>query len=161
MRKNRKLIVTCLAIIVIALAGSALPGKIMVTTTPSLAHRVFYISHVPYGKPPSITTGDYVMVKASSPFIHNGEPFEMTKRVACVAVDKLRVIGRMFFCGYLFLGRAKERSLKGEPLPQFKFNGTIPDGKLFLMGDHKDSFDSRYLGFIKVKDVDAIAYPIF
>lgn len=152
---------TSITIIAIALFGSAIPSRIMVTTTPSLRYRIFYISSIMPGQLPSIRKNDYVIVKTSSPFVHEGRPFDMTKRVACISGERLRVIGKKYYCGDVFLGEAKERSLKGEPLPLFKFNGTIPTEALFLMGDHQDSFDSRYLGFIKVKDVNAIAYPLF
>ncbi len=158
---NFKVILIMSAIIVIALVGSAIPSRIMVTATPSLSYRVFYINPVMHDEKLSIRKDDYVVVKTSSPLINEGRPFDMTKRVACISGERLRTIGNKYYCDDVFLGEARERSLKGESLPQFKFNGTIPPNKLFLMGDHRDSFDSRHLGFIEVKDINAIAYPLF
>jgi len=142
-----------------AWAGASASSKIMVTTTPSLSHRVFYMRAISHGAMPK--KGDYVIVHASSMYIDDGKPFDMTKRVACVPNQELRVKGRRYFCDGAYLGEAKERSLKREPLKNFIFNGSIPAERLFLMGDGKDSFDSRYLGFVKVDDVKTIVYPIF
>ena len=142
-----------------AFVGASIPGKVMVTTSPSLSHRVFYKRAI---SPEDIPQkGDYVIAHASSKYIDGGKTFDMAKRVACVSGEELRVRGRRYFCDGAYLGKAKERSLKGEPLNNFVFNGKIPAGKLFVLGDSKDSFDSRYLGFVKVDDVKAIVYPVF
>ena len=55
---------------------------------------------------------------------------------------------------------AKEISLQGKKLTAFKYAGTVPEGKMFLTGSHKDSYDSRYFGFIDGKDILYVAYPI-
>lgn len=147
-----------IVIVVAAYSGTALPDKIMITTTPSLSHRVFYKRAGPGYFPKK---GDYVIVHASSKYINDSEPFDMTKRVVCVPGEELLVEERNYFCSGEYLGKAKTRSLKGIPLENFVFNGKIPAGRLFLIGDGRDSFDSRYLGFVKVDDVKAIAYPIY
>jgi len=40
------------------------------------------------------------------------------------------------------------------------FNGKVPEGTLFVSGQHRDSFDSRYWGFLDRKKVEAIAHPL-
>jgi type IV secretory pathway protease TraF len=55
---------------------------------------------------------------------------------------------------------AKVITLKGATLPMFVFNGKVPDGMLFVSGQHKDSFDSRYWGFLEQRRVEAIATPL-
>jgi len=152
-------LIDALVIVAVSFAGTAIPGRLMVTTTPSLSHRVFYKRAIGPEELPK--KDDYVVVHASSEYISDGEPFDMTKRVACVPGEELRVEGRRYFCDGEHLGEAKERSLKGEPLKNFVFNGKVPSGMLFLIGDGRDSFDSRYLGFVKVDDVKTIVYPIF
>ncbi|MGK7346022.1 MAG: signal peptidase I [Candidatus Nitrospinota bacterium M3_3B_026] len=141
-----------------AYTGTFIPGRVIVTTSPSLDHRVFYKRAIGSGDVPR--KGDYVIARAKSRYINDGNPFDMAKRVACVPGEELRVEGRRYFCDGAYLGEARTRSLKGEPLKNFVFNGKVPAGNLFLMGDGKDSFDSRYLGFVKVDDVKAIVYPI-
>ena len=42
---------------------------------------------------------------------------------------------------------AKLITLKGTTLPLFVFNGKVPDGKLFVSGQHRDSFDSAIGAF--------------
>lgn len=152
-------LIGALVIAASAWAGAFAPSKIMVTTTPSLSNRVFYKKAI--GPRDLPKKGDFVIVHTRSKYIGDGEPFDMTKRVACVPSEYLHVKGRRYFCDGEYLGEAKERSLKGEPLENFVFSGKVPGGRLFLMGDGRDSFDSRYLGFVKVDDVKAIAYPIF
>ena len=68
---------------------------------------------------------------------------------------------KKFFCNGEYLVRAKDFSLKGEPLQHFTFNGPVPKGFMFVMGQHKDSFDSRYFGFVEKSRILAKAYPIF
>ena len=152
-------LISVFVIVAGAFAGASIPGKVMVTTSPSLSHRVFYKKAL--GPKDIPRKGDYVIAHASSRYIDGGKPFDMTKRVACVPGEMLRVQGRSYFCGGKYLGEAKERSLKSVPLENFVFNGKIAPGRLFVLGDSKDSFDSRYLGFVRVDDVKAIVYPIF
>jgi conjugal transfer pilin signal peptidase TrbI len=49
----------------------------------------------------------------------------------------------------LKIGRPKRQAKDGRPLTSIK-PGIIPDGKVFVVGDHERSFDSRYaeLGLI-------------
>jgi type IV secretory pathway protease TraF len=53
------------------------------------------------------------------------------------------------------LGQALAADSQGRPLPQFSFNGPVPVGKLFMVGTHPRSYDSKYYGFI---DAHAILY---
>ena len=43
----------------------------------------------------------------------------------------------------------------------FAFNGKIPSDFMFVMGEHKDSYDSRYFGLKEKSRVRAKLYPIF
>ena len=100
------------------------------------------------------------MFMLSVPHFKNGEPQRVTKRVGCSAGEELSREGRDFYCNGDFLGKAKEFSLKGERLTAFIYAGTVPEGKMFVASDHKDSYDSRYFGFIDKKKVLYVAYPI-
>jgi signal peptidase I/conjugal transfer pilin signal peptidase TrbI len=87
---------------------------------------------------------------------------DVMKILGCNEGDLLTVDAeKKFYCNGEYLVRAKDISLKGEPLQHFVFNGTIPKGVMFVMGQHKDSFDSRYFGFVDKSRILAKAYPIF
>jgi len=70
------------------------------------------------------------------------------KRIGCSSGETLSVRGEDYFCGDNYLGRAKRESMQGDRLIPFIFNGRVPEKMYFAMGDHPDSFDSRYVGFI-------------
>lgn len=87
---------------------------------------------------------------------------DMMKLVGCNEGDLLTVDAeKKFYCNGEYLVRAKDFSLKGEPLQHFAFNGKIPKRAMFVIGEHKDSYDSRYFGFVDKSRILARAYPIF
>lgn len=71
----------------------------------------------------------------------------VTKKVACVAGETLTTQNHHVFCNGEHIAVAKTTSQNGKPLAAFEWNGVIPDGKSFLLGESNDSFDSRYWGF--------------
>jgi len=82
---------------------------------------------------------------------------KVTKKVGCVAGDLLEVRkGNAFFCNHVLIGHAKDKTKDGQPLNVFLFNGTVPEGKLFAFGTNKDSYDSRYFGFVDVAKVQRL-----
>ena len=85
------------------------------------------------------------------------------KRIVCKEGQKLvvNVNTREFFCDGVFLGKAREKFLNGEEAPLFVFSGVIPEGKLFVEGDTKYSFDSRYWGFVDKSEIVGRVIPIF
>jgi conjugative transfer signal peptidase TraF len=163
-RKKRTILL--LSLLLAGFAGSFLPGRISVTLTPSVKHRVWWLSkdtsHVRHGQyvlfhlPSSRLTG-----MAVPETVVNGLDIRAIKRVGCDEGETLSRRGRDFFCEEEFLGHAKERSQKGEPLAPFQFSGKIPPGEVFLVGDHPDSFDSRYFGLVEKSNYQAWARPIF
>lgn len=158
------------AVTVAALA--VLSGRLAVTLTPSMEHRVWFLNRV--ASPAEIRKGDAVMFLFRDPHGFVGEAKEAKekggkapverraiKRVACAPGELLQEDGRDFRCGGWFIGRARELSRDGRPAPLFRFSGVIPEGKYFVMGDGADSYDSRYFGFVEAKDVQALARPVF
>ena len=77
--------------------------------------------------------------------------------------DLVETRGREIYLNGEKVAVAKEKSLKGEPLYPLNFNGVIPPGKMFVMGESKDSYDSRYddVGLVDVGRVVGAAYPLF
>lgn len=144
---------------VLSVAGYLLCSRIAIAVSPSLSHRIFILDRS--GRTPR--TGDYVLFTFSSPLYEEGKRHKAIKEVVCregerLTVDRLR---RHFFCDERYVATAKVASLKEKPLPLFVHNGAIPKGQLFVMGTHRDSFDSRYWGFLEEKTIEAIARPLF
>lgn len=141
------------------LAGAFIPQRISVTITPSLRHRIYLLDRAPSKE--QIVRNSYVLFELHSKYLEGAKTKKTLKQAACVEGDILRVRQGSYYCNDTYLGSAKEYSLQEEKLEYFKFEGEIPKGSLFVFGNHVDSFDSRYFGFVRKEDVIAIAYPIF
>lgn len=154
-------------IVLVLLIGMLIPSRICITLTPSLNKRVFWMNH----NVKNIQRNDYVLFSLDtgrlSPEVsipdevRRGDKVRAMKRVACVSGDLLKVEGQDYYCNNTFIGRSKLLSIKGEKLIPFIFNGIVPEGLVFLTGDHPDSYDSRYYGFIDRMTFQAHAWPIF
>jgi conjugal transfer pilin signal peptidase TrbI len=163
--------------------GITLPSKFAVSITKSLDHRIYYISRDP--SEGELHKGDYIIFFIRSKYFKNGEPIRLIKQIACDEGEYIIELNRHYYCvsnleghtvqelkdswlagrhvkGVLpsYIGKAKEYSLKGDKLDKFDYSGVIPKGYCFVAGHHKDSFDSRYWGFVKKSEVKAKAYPI-
>ncbi len=140
-------------------AGAWIPQRFTVTITPSLRHRIYLLDRAP--SKAQIVRDSYVLFEPHSKFLQGAKTTRTLKQAACVEGDVLIVKEGLYYCNGTYLGQAKDYSLKGEKLERFEFQGEIPKDRLFVFGDHVDSFDSRYLGFVRKEDVIAIAHPIF
>jgi conjugal transfer pilin signal peptidase TrbI len=157
LRNNKLLSVMILAAVVTA---TMIPRKIGIALTPSLDHRVFWVSRNPH----QVGRGDYVYFVDQELARKVGKPGtpDIFKRIRCDEGDILTVdAAKRFFCNGEYLGTAKDYSRKGEKMQYFEFNGKIPQGFMFVMGEHRDSYDSRYFGFVEKSRVRAKLYPIF
>ena len=144
---------------VLSLTGYWFCSRMVFSLSPSLSHRVFVLDRS--GRAPR--KGDYVIFPFASPLFEQGKQQRIIKEVTCAAGETLNVDvrNRFFYCNGIYLGMAKVITLKGARLPMFVFNGKIPAGKLFVSGQHRDSFDSRYWGFLDQTRVEALATPLF
>jgi signal peptidase I/conjugal transfer pilin signal peptidase TrbI len=163
-RKKRTILL--LSLLLAGFSGSFLPGRISVTLTPTVKHRVWWLSqdtsYVRHGQYvlfhlPSSNLAEMVVPET----VLTGKDIRVIKRVGCDEGEELKRKERDFYCGEEYLGHAKERSQQGETLTPFQFSGKIPAGKVFLVGDHPDSFDSRYFGLVEKSYYQAWARPIF
>ncbi len=100
-----------------------------------------------------LQNGDYVR------FAWQGEDFNrqmpmhiipLMKRIACLAGQYLMVTISKVFCDGLEIGTLRAANMKGEPIAPALYNGIIPKGQAFVMGDHPHSYDSRYFGLIQI-----------
>ena len=177
---NRDAIAKCLMLLTAFLFGLLIPSRFSVTTTPSLVHRVYLISRISDAR--EIKKNSYVLFSMHNNYISNGQPVDVMSTVLleqkhkdgrlpiitpvmkiarCISGEHLKVSDRRYYCNNEYLGTAKEYSLRGEKVDNFIYDGIVPEGRIFVMGQHKDSFDSRYFGFIEAKDVTAIGHPVY
>ena len=78
----------------------------------------------------------------------------LTKRVGCRPGQRLRIDDLRFYCDENFLRSALRGVMsRQQMMTPFSYDGEIPSGKLFLIGDNSDSYDSRYFGFIDAGQV--------
>ena len=155
-RLKKTVLFAGIGIVVFFLAGE-IPGRLIRAKSNSVNYSLFYKKEVSI----PLKKGQYVVVPHQSPLINHGQPCKLIKRVACAEGDTLISKEALFYCNNEPIGRAKPFSLEGVPLPYFQYKGVIPQGKIFICGDHKDSYDSRYFGFKEVDDVEAIGVPLF
>ncbi|MDA8172192.1 MAG: S26 family signal peptidase [Nitrospiraceae bacterium] len=157
MLKLKNFLKSLLLAFLVLLVGAEASGRIAVNLSPSVRPRLFFLVM----RPAMIKKGDYVIFKPAhiDPYI-NGKT--LVKKVTCDEGDHLTETGKKYFCnGTVYLGRAKDFSLKEERLQNFVYNGVIPKGFCFVEGSNINSYDSRYWGFLRKSDIEARAYPIF
>jgi signal peptidase I/conjugal transfer pilin signal peptidase TrbI len=153
-------------LLIAAMVGGLLPGRVSVTLSPSVKHRVWWLD-------PDLSRihrGDYVLFAfpleryrgARFPeSVRSGDVLHAIKRVGCDEGETVIRKDRDFYCGEEFLGQARERSNEGELLIPAEVAGAVLPGKVFLVGDHPDSFDSRYYGLIDKSSFRFRAVGIF
>ena len=147
-----------LAVLAFLYIGHQVPRRLLFTMTPSVDHRLFYYQRKV--NPQSLKKGDYVVFAIRSKLIHDCNPCTLIKKIGCTQGEMLRsTTAGAYYCGGKFLGLAKAYSLKGEPMDRFVFNGLIPKDRFFLVGNHRDSYDSRYFGFIARVRIEGRAIP--
>ena len=87
---------------------------------------------------------------------------DLVKRVVGIAGDEIRVEGSDVFVNGVLVGPAKPLTRKGLPLTKVE-GGVVPNGFVFVAGDHIDSYDSRYqeFGFVSVTALQGRARELF
>lgn len=128
-----------------------------VTLTKSLSKRVFW--SVKYDQKQNVKTGQYIIFDQYVPKPQN-KMRTFIKKAGCTSGETLTVKNDDYFCDGEYIGHAKRKSLTGETMVPFVFNGKVPDGATFAIGDHADSFDSRYVGFISRTRVKEVAWAL-
>lgn len=144
--------------VLVAVLVFVLPlNRINVTTTASMKSRIYWLS---WDKD-QIKRGDVIMFEHANVATHYKKA-KLTKMLACDEGDFLEVKGfKEYYCNGVYLGRAKDKSLKGEKLEHFVYAGVVPPKKMFVFGQHIDSYDSRYIGFLDKALILAKANPLF
>ena len=147
------------------LVGAWLPERLIVATSDSLDHRVFFKVPVDTNK---IELGDYLLFKLDdaheATFIRKGlgDNDVLIKKVGCVPGETLtKDAEKTFYCHQTKLGTALLKDNQGNKLPVFMFTGPIPEDCYYMMGTNPRSFDSRYFGLIHGNDFIHKAIPLW
>ena len=144
------------------LVGTTLPGRLIVSTSPSLNHRIFFIMSATHLK-----TGDTVVFrhKITEPKLIkktlNPNKDQFIKKIGCASGQTLRRVDKMFYCESNWLVEVLAKDSKGDVLPQFKFAGVVPANNYFMVGDNPRSYDSRYFGYVHADEILYKALPIW
>ena len=162
-RLNKRETTISVVFLAALLTGLWLPTRIIVSTSESLDHRIFFMVGHDIGK---IKDGDYLVFRhAHSTFIRPGlsrKEHLFTKQVGCSPGERLRRDeNSRFICDRRLLGKALVQDSKGRNLPQFSFNGPVPKNHFFMVGTHPRSFDSKYFGFIYADEIKYKALPLW
>jgi conjugal transfer pilin signal peptidase TrbI len=155
---RRQLLAAAIAMVILVPAACfTLPRFFCVALPPSLFHVLFWIDK----DVREIRRGDYVIYQHEDP-AKKGRALTMVKIARCVDGDMLTVDNiKRYFCNGEYIGTAKGLALNGQPLRNFPWNGPVPKGMILPMGEHKDSYDGRYYGFIAKSEVKSKAKPVF
>lgn len=151
-----------LVILAALLVGAWLPARIIVSTSQSLEHRVFFLVPVNTRK---IQAGDYLVFRhKDTDFVNKGlnkENDRLIKKVGCSPGQVLTRDSNLFSCNKKELGKALAKDSQGRTLPQFESNGPVPEDNFFMIGSSPRSFDSRYFGFVHADDILYKALPLW
>jgi len=125
--------------------------KLRFNKSTSLPHKVFF-GCKPEG---NFTKGDYVM------FVHPQVTLPVAKRVTGVATDVVSVDHGHVYINDDDCGALLKTSCSGREYTPIE-EGKIPDGYVFVSGDHPKSFDSRYLEFGLVPEncIEEMLWPV-
>ncbi len=152
------------AVVVLAalLVGAWLPERINISTSPSLQHRVFFLSKTKS----TIETGDYLVFRhEDTSFTQKGlQPAnqQLIKQIGCSPGESLtQNDDKKYFCNQKYLGTALATDSTGRLLPTFQFIGPIPKNNYFMVGSNPRSFDSKYFGFIHAEEILYTALPLW
>jgi type IV secretory pathway protease TraF len=104
------------------------------------------------GIPKDLKAGEYVLMvwQGSDP---NGvatlrEGTALVKKVGCLPGQHLKVTMRQADCDGVKVGHIRHNTIDGKPISPALYDGVIPPGKVFLLGEHYYSYDSRYFGLV-------------
>lgn len=179
-KKNRtKTFILVAIFICTALIGWGIANALVIATGKSLDKTLFVKS---FSR--ELKEGDYVVV-ISDPNDPIAKGRYLTKKVFCTPGNILKIKGDDYYCNEFFIGSAKHKTKTGLPVKPFNpcesnsnnkvsinmqraFDGSgesycvvkVPNKYYFVAGTHKDSYDSRYFGFIPHEKILCKVIPI-
>ncbi len=146
-------------VVLVLLSGAYLSGfRISFNVSGSLPHRVFLTvrgGEISCG-PRSI---GLFRLNVRNPYWDYGTVF--AKRFVGCPGDTLRARGREFYLNGKRVAVASGHDSKGVAVSSFRFDGVIPAGSYFVLGDWERSYDSRYWGFVRKSWILGRGFPLF
>jgi type IV secretory pathway protease TraF len=116
------------------------------------------------GIPEQLRIGEYVLVvgKGLDP---NGisklqEGTAIVKKVGCLPGQHLKVTMAQADCDGMKVGHIRHETIDGGPISPALYDGVIPAGKVFLLGEHYYSYDSRYFGLVDYSRLTGLVIAI-
>lgn len=83
------------------------------------------------------------------------------KRFVGCPGDTLRTKGAEFYLNGERIAVASGHDSSGAAVTSFRFDGVIPVGSYFVLGDGEKSYDSRYWGFVRRPWIVGRGFPLF
>ena len=101
--------------------------------------------------------GDYIIFKEQADPLHVlPKGAKLVKQAACTEGMELVTTDKDFICD----GEYISKRIDPEKM-SFSFAGKIPTGKVFVLGTHKRSYDSRIWGLLDESNIIGTVYPLF
>ena len=97
-------------------------------------------------------------LNVQNPYWDYGAVF--AKRFVGCPGDELRTEGAEFYLNDKKIAVASRHDSKGVAVTSFRFDGVIPAGSYFVLGDGEKSYDSRYWGFVRKSWVVGRGFPL-
>jgi len=150
---KKKKIGLVIFIAMLIFTGGEISSRLVFSLTTSDNYRLFYKTSFD-NKP---VLGEFYVFKPKlNKFLKRAKKAYKTialiKKASCLYPSVLKVKGYKFFCDNKLIAIAKKtyhnKYNKVVPLSHFKYNGQVPKGKIFFTGSNKNSYDSRYFGFV-------------
>lgn len=145
-----------------ALIGFFISSKIVISYGNSVDHKIFW-KIVPEG----LENGHYVMVTTDKNDCF-AKGMNISKKIGCSSGETLIIHNDDYYCKGEYLGKAKKYSKTGIPVKAYNPCGAtekceyrIPEGFYFVVGTHKDSYDSKYFGVVPKEKILARLLPIW
>lgn len=145
----------CLGLLALVLLSLQQTTQLVIAASESLPHRVYLVL-----KGSSWSVGDIVTIKGH-PLSDSRVP-SLTKRVRGVTGDRIWEINENLYINNVKIGRLQRHSSTGRAMHAIP-SGIIPQGCVFVAGDHPKSFDSRYqsFGLVKTDHIVGRAIPLW
>ena len=146
-------------LVLVLLAGAYFSGiRISFNVSGSLPFRVFLTA-----RGGEISCGPRKIglfrLNVQNPYWDYGAVF--AKRFIGCPGDTLRTQGTKFYLNGERIAVASGHDSKGVAVSSFRFDGVIPAGSYFVLGDGGRSYDSRYWGFVRKSWIVGRGFPLF
>lgn len=135
------------------------PEKLLITTSASLPYRIWLRGAVPEAG--ALKIGSYLAYRRTHPWTDDAQPTLMVKSIGCLPGQAIRMDRGSFYCGANWLGEALREDSQGQALEPTNFQGVIPAGHFFMVGEHPRAWDSKYYGLIRYEEFEIHVTPLF